>query len=345
MEKKLLYIEILCDGRITIPSLRNDNSDLQVHIPNENQIIPTALSRVFEFDKFYRKMDIKSLPIKYNKIVHLLIKYDNKLILDTQDSNYEKYYPYLKFNNIKGSRRRYLEMIMYLYQINRSTLVFDTLTNEQNRDLNYLLKHGNKNSTDDIIQYSDYQIAILCKGMLESKPRELGAGYFKNNCWSQSDRKLAITYLLEAKKKYGNTFIDYCLELPQKPIHITNVELLFSKFEKIHNKSNTTIHLLLNDKTEIELVYKNDKIFMQQDNQTLSTINRAGKVEVLKNDISISATLFLYHNLSMDPLSQVLYFGSVTGKCSFCGLPLDSPISIKHGYGKICADNNNLPWV
>lgn len=345
MEKKFLHIEIICAGKSTIPSLHISHKDLYLNFENQEYIIPTALSRVFEFDIMCRKFKVSPLAIKYNKIVHLLIKYDSILILDTRETKYEKFISLLKFNNTKGSRRRYLHMIMYLSQINRSTLVIDSLSNEQNQEINKLIQNSNNDSLDDIIQYSDYQIALLCKGMLESTPRELGVSYFENNSWSQSDRILALNYLTEAKKKYGNTFIDFCLKLPQKPIHITNVELLFSQFEKINKKSNTIIRVLLDDKTEVELVYQNDKIVMQQNQHTISSMNRSGKIEVLNKDISISATIFLYFNLSLDPLSQVLFFGSVTGKCSFCGLPLDNPISIKHGYGKICADNNNLPWV
>lgn len=37
-------------------------------------------------------------------------------------------------------------------------------------------------------------------------------------------------------------------------------------------------------------------------------------------------------------------YGHLTGKCSFCSLPLELGESVARGYGKKCASNHGLPW-
>ena len=37
-------------------------------------------------------------------------------------------------------------------------------------------------------------------------------------------------------------------------------------------------------------------------------------------------------------------YGHLTGKCSFCNLPLELGESVARGYGRKCAENHGLPW-
>lgn len=37
-------------------------------------------------------------------------------------------------------------------------------------------------------------------------------------------------------------------------------------------------------------------------------------------------------------------YGHLTGKCTFCGLPLEDERSVSRGYGPTCATNHGLPW-
>lgn len=44
------------------------------------------------------------------------------------------------------------------------------------------------------------------------------------------------------------------------------------------------------------------------------------------------------------PLESAKIFGQQYSHCCFCGLELTNKVSLKMGYGPICADNYGLPW-
>ena len=45
-----------------------------------------------------------------------------------------------------------------------------------------------------------------------------------------------------------------------------------------------------------------------------------------------------------DPAAYAAIVGKDIGRCCFCGLMLENPESVGHGYGPICADKYGLPW-
>jgi hypothetical protein len=47
---------------------------------------------------------------------------------------------------------------------------------------------------------------------------------------------------------------------------------------------------------------------------------------------------------TIDVTAHARVFGKDTGRCCFCGLMLENPESVGHGYGPICADKYGLPW-
>jgi len=46
----------------------------------------------------------------------------------------------------------------------------------------------------------------------------------------------------------------------------------------------------------------------------------------------------------MDPIGYARNYGTITGHCSFCALPLTDPRSQAAGYGEICASRYRLAW-
>lgn len=52
----------------------------------------------------------------------------------------------------------------------------------------------------------------------------------------------------------------------------------------------------------------------------------------------------LLRRFSADPAGVATEYGRLTGRCTFCRLPLCDERSTAVGYGKTCADNWGLPW-
>lgn len=48
--------------------------------------------------------------------------------------------------------------------------------------------------------------------------------------------------------------------------------------------------------------------------------------------------------MATDPAAAGKAYGSRTGHCAFCALPLEDGRSIEAGYGPVCAENFGLPW-
>lgn len=48
--------------------------------------------------------------------------------------------------------------------------------------------------------------------------------------------------------------------------------------------------------------------------------------------------------IAADLAGAAAAYGHLTGKCSFCSLPLEDERSVSRGYGPKCATNHGLPW-
>jgi hypothetical protein len=48
--------------------------------------------------------------------------------------------------------------------------------------------------------------------------------------------------------------------------------------------------------------------------------------------------------IASDIAAAAAAYGHLTGKCTFCGLPLEDERSVSRGYGPKCATNHGLPW-
>jgi len=48
--------------------------------------------------------------------------------------------------------------------------------------------------------------------------------------------------------------------------------------------------------------------------------------------------------IAADIAAAAAAYGHLTGRCTFCGLPLEDERSVSRGYGPTCATNHGLPW-
>ena len=68
-----------------------------------------------------------------------------------------------------------------------------------------------------------------------------------------------------------------------------------------------------------------------------------GSEIVLRDEVAPEIALAVAA-IAADPVTAIVKYGHLTGKCSFCARPLTDGGSIEHGYGPICADKYGLPW-
>lgn len=75
-------------------------------------------------------------------------------------------------------------------------------------------------------------------------------------------------------------------------------------------------------------------------------VTKDGHFEPHKNldDASVEAIVAALRWLGNHPAKAASDYGSITGRCCFCDLPLTDPRSTEVGYGKICAQKWNLPY-
>ena len=68
-----------------------------------------------------------------------------------------------------------------------------------------------------------------------------------------------------------------------------------------------------------------------------------GSEIVLRDEVAPEIALAVAA-IAADPVTAIVRYGHLTGKCSFCSRPLTDGGSIEHGYGPICAEKYGLPW-
>ena len=258
--------------------------------------------------------------------------------LDTSNNQVPGYYETTAFDP-----REFYEIIRSMIirlKEESSALLVDNGDVSKSNEITQLILNDFSSQND----YSDYQLSILCGGMEEAKPRKLARSYIENKFWSIEERATAEFFVEKAREQYGEIILNYCLTLSKKPFGISHVDRLYSRY---NNLTDSKIRLINNFGEEFFLHIKNTGFLMTNKRiEHVLNVSRSGVAAISKDAKleEVRSTLVLFLRFVDDPLSQVVYFGAQTGKCSFCGLPLDDPISLSVGYGKTCAEKNNLLW-
>jgi hypothetical protein len=76
----------------------------------------------------------------------------------------------------------------------------------------------------------------------------------------------------------------------------------------------------------------------------IAIVQRNGNVIPVTDSSLTKPILGLFQQFMNDPKGMAINFGFETGQCSYCGRDLTDPISLKYGYGKVCAENIGLPY-
>lgn len=312
---------------------------------NMSQIIGTAISDLFRFDKLTRKGSTKI--VWYNKTIHIKILYNNRLIIDTRNPKFEPYEKFLKYRNSSKSKREFVKILWHLCETQKiDSKIVKTESIKINGAITLINKIKTTKTKIVFNDYNDFEIAVLCAGMKSAEARHLSKDYFKKNCFTKEERMIAKEFVKEVHKKYGKDILDYCLTLPKKPFIITNAKRAFTQFDNIR-KGSIGIVRITADSLELLLSYNKDSdaiIIKNENENNIAEFKRTGEFSFVRNIKKPISSLVLFLSYIDDPLRQILYFGAKTGNCSFCGLSLTDPISLQYGYGKKCAHNHKLPW-
>ena len=73
-------------------------------------------------------------------------------------------------------------------------------------------------------------------------------------------------------------------------------------------------------------------------------VHRNGKITPVTDSSLTKPILGLFQRFMNDPQGMAINFGFETGQCSYCGRDLTDPISLKFGYGRICAEDLGLTY-
>lgn len=175
----------------------------------ESQIIGTAVSDMFRFDSFYRKISSSKI-IWYNKPIYLKIEYNQKLLIDTRDSKYKIFEVFFYFRDSSKSKRDFARIIWYLYEADKIDCKIEYNGNQELKRISNLI-YADKTSEDiSKLEFNDNQIATLCSGMKSAKAKNLAKNFFIKDAFAGTEKEQALNYVKIAKEKYGNGILNYC---------------------------------------------------------------------------------------------------------------------------------------
>ena len=307
--KKKLDIIITTEGHSFRPS--KFKSDLYIEEGEGlNIIIARAINIIWEFDS-------AKIPFKdgYNrKLIYKLASETNVNIEFTSGFD-----------------------IKYQKEINR------ILKNEFNKKEN-IINLDNKNITTI---FTDFEAISICGGIKQSIVRSIYNKFYLKNKLASEDIYLAHFFAMEAYKKYGIEFINFCLTLPPLPFRFTNVVRVFTQFEKNKSKEEPILRIAIDKENIFELSLYEDKskiIIKNSKKELIAYLSIDGMLEPIDKSMMIKPVIKLFLKLCENPLEQIIYFGFTIGKCSFCGAELTDPVSLQYGYGQQCATSNDLVW-
>lgn len=186
---------------------------------------------------------------------------------------------------------------------------------------------------------TEIQKARILEGMFSPKSRALAKHYFTNKNWSTKELGSVNQIIEQLRLKYGMDFLRAILSIEKGE----NGTLFASnKLMLLRPDSSTPDNFsIIHEGVEYILIEKNKSFRLAKRNSKFKSKNSiSNNGERVWMDLS----LVLYAKVFQDPLDYIIQYGIETGKCSFCGLPLEDPTSLLVGYGKICAEKNNLLW-
>lgn len=319
------------------------------NVPQGLDISPLIIK---EFVKYFFKIDLRSRKlnnklIHYNTEISVKIYNEESILIDTESNICEIHKKRLKFNSSKSSKDKFLKYLLYLNRVQSySMLDLEGFSDIENKDISRLIHNSASEKGFSIRKLTDFQLAFLCQGMIESRPRILSNRFFESQYFSVDDRNEAIDFVKVAWYKYGQEIIYKCLNLNQKPFHIKSSRLAFIKSISNPNKdySYSLYNRYLGKEIEIKSRFDKGYSFNDSKGNEILRINKDGQIKVDYHSKRITATLAFFMDFCGDPIREIIFFGSEKGKCSFCKKELTDPISINLGYGKVCAKNNGLDF-
>lgn len=186
---------------------------------------------------------------------------------------------------------------------------------------------------------SNSEKAKILEGMFSSKARELAKVYFTNKSWTTKELESVNQIVEKLRLKYGMDFLRAILTIEKGE---KGTFFAPNKLVLLRPDSTTQANfLIIHEGVEYSFMERNKSFRLTKKKSEFKRRNSNSNNE--ERDW-MDLSLVLYAKVSQDPLDYIIQYGIETGKCSFCGLPLEDPTSSLVGYGKICAEKNNLLW-
>ena len=306
---------------------KNVEFNYDINTIDKTKISPTIIYRALKFIKGAKKYNFQiENGFSFYRKFYIDITINEKLI-----SSKEKY-NHITAYNFQSIFQLINELINSFFP-KTNEIKIEGFNNSQNKEISELI-----NIQTDQSQFSDFQLAYLCGGMKEAKPRKLNEIYF-NSSWSLEQRLEAKKYVEIGIVKYGLDIVNQCLLLNRKPFYLKGVIDIYSTFSY---KLNQTITLLNNKKEEVKLTFETESIKIDNGDESLMEISKNGLVKLKSDNNQSGITLILLYNFFQDPMKQIVFFGIKKGRCSFCGRELNNSKSLHLGYGFQCAKNSGL---
>lgn len=233
------------------------------------------------------------------------------------DSNdFIKFSKLLKYKVTDSSLDQVKNLIIYMLSVNSMSYFYD--------------------ESDGL---TNMQKALLLKGMFSSKSRKLSNNFFEFNTWSRDEQDMVDEIIKKLTVKYGIDFLFALLNLRESE---SGSYVFPSKLALLKPSSSS--------ETDFLIIYEGVEYYFNERKKTIRLAEKKYE-SILEDDFVdtqnrdwIDTSFVLSAKVFQDPLSYIIQFGIETGKCSFCGLKLEDPTSLLVGYGKTCAEKNDLLW-
>ncbi|GEO08301.1 DUF6011 domain-containing protein [Segetibacter aerophilus] len=227
--------------------------------------------------------------------------------------------------------------------------------------------------------FTDLEAVGICGGLLNGQARQV----WKRSQLKKSlpaDTFAGHVYAMKTIEETDLNTVSFLLTLPPLPIGVKTTHKAFQLFDNLKSQQQRpslrlidksgikySINFYYEEVTEfkettktkgdekfsvtttdrirfIKRVYDYDTLVIETDEVKLARIYKNGKICPI-NDATTNRSVFeLLLRFVNDPQKELVYYGSVTGNCSNCGLPISDKRSISAAVGPTCAQHLGFKW-
>lgn len=152
------------------------------------------------------------------------------------------------------------------------------------------------------------------------------------NRFSTKSPQHLIEYIFESTYFYKNVSMN------------SNIE--FNPINKLFGNNSLEITLKTTEETQLHLRKRglNYRILTKGEEIEYQTVDNTFHPDLSQSNLDDIKNQRWFEFIS-NPLKTIIESNLSEGVCCFCNRPLSSKSSISNGYGKVCSEKYNLPWI